>query len=627
MGGICGIVLGKGKIERSWVQSMVSSLGNQARGEEAIIDSRCIGVGAKSFLGRLSGVCHLREHSKEHMLAFHGSIYNMDEMFGNIRSEESVLQELLCLSLQGMKQLLLQLCGEFAIAFWDANQRTLFFACDRMRVHPLYYWQSQQALAFASRMRSILSCPILPNLTIDPSSIVEFVSQSFIPTPRTIFQEIKKLPPGNLLKWNQGEIQVEPYWDCSFLNPDQSNWSQLTADLKGHFADSVRVRANHGGFMKSTGSFLSGGIDSSTTLGVLSGLDGRKIKSFSIGFAEQTFNELEFARYAAHAFGSEHYEYIVTPKDTYDILPDIIESFDEPFGNASAVPTYCCARLAREQGVQVLFAGDGGDELFAGNQRYATQKTFDYYSVFPEWLRNYGIQPTVSILADMLNCQILRKGMKYIRRANIPYPDRLFSWGLFEVMPMNSIFSTSFIETLGKGYDPHASVRQLYQQAPAINELDRQLYIDLKSAIIDNDLFKVTRMTEVNEVVVHFPFLDHRLVEFAAQVPANMKMQGRELRTFFKQAYADILPEKVLKKVKHGFGLPIPIWLRTDKNLREMMMDLLTGNRLEQRGYFHPETIQELLAQHMIDHTSFYGTILWNLVILELWLQRYYDKH
>lgn len=626
MGGICGIVLGQETVEKSWVQSMVSSLGIQAKGEEVTIESRSIGVGAKSFLGRLSGVCHLREHGRQHLLAFHGSIYNIAEVFGNIRSEKCLLQEILGLSLHGMKEFLLQLRGEFAIAFWDANQETLFIACDRMRVHPLFYWQSQQGIAFGSRMRSILSCPFLPKLTIDSTSIVDFVSQSFIPTPRTIFQEVKKLPPGNLLKWNQGVIQVEPYWDCSFLNPDQSNRSQLTGDLKEHFADSIRVRANHGGLMKTTGSFLSGGIDSSTALGVLSGLEGGKIKSFSIGFAEQTFNELEFARYAAHAFRSEHYEYIVTPKDAYDILPDVIESFDEPFGNASAIPTYCCARLAREKGVQVLFAGDGGDELFAGNERYAVQKNFDYYRVFPEWLRNYCIEPTVFALANMLDWQILRKGVKYIRRANIPYPDRLFSWGLFEVIPMNRIFTTDFIEALGKGYDPHACVRQLYQQAQASTELDRQLYIDLKLAISDNDLFKVTRMTEVHGVVVHFPFLDHRLVEFASHVPAHMKMRGRELRTFFKQAYADLLPEKVVKKVKHGFGLPIPIWLRTDKNLREMMMDLLTGQRLKQRGYFPPKTIQELLDQHMIDTTSFYGTILWNLVILELWLQRHYDK-
>ena len=628
MGGICGTVLTKesGIVEASRLQEMLHAFGLRANNEIASFVSGRIGFGAQEFSGKLSGIAQLIDHGNRHLLVFHGTIYNLKEITGEVSSSQAILEKFLCLSLRGIEQFLVRLRGEFALAVWDANQEILWLACDRFRIHPLFFLQENGRLVFASRMQAILDSRTEGGQTVAPESVVDLVSQSFIPTPRTIFQEVEKLPPGSLLRWSQGKSQVKRYWDISFLNPLGASRSELMVQLKQCFADSVNVRVKHAGVEKPIGSFLSGGIDSSTIVGVLSRLGLGPVKSYTIGFDEQPFNEVEFARCAARAFSSEHHEYFVSPKDVYDLVPQLIEAFDEPYANASAIPTYYCAKLAKEQGSNALFAGDGGDELFAGNERYAAQRVFDYYKVFPEWMRQFCIEPTLSFLSGALPWQILHKGMKYIRRANIPYPDRLFSWGLFETMPMNQVFSTDFVETLGERYDLHAHLRQLYGQAPARNELDRQLYIDLNLAISDNDVFKVTRMAELNGLTVYFPFLDHQLAEFAASVPAPWKMDRTQLRTFFKQTYADMLPREILTKGKHGFALPIPVWLKTDKNLREMMMDLVGSKRLQQRGYFSKNAIQKLLDYHKQDTTSFFGTILWNIVILELWLRRYCDK-
>jgi asparagine synthase (glutamine-hydrolysing) len=243
--------------------------------------------------------------------------------------------------------------------------------------------------------------------------------------------------------------------------------------------------------------------------------------------------------------------------------------------------------------------------------------------MIPAWLRKPIVEPLVFSLADRLKRGILVMAKKYIQRANIPYPDRLSSYGFLKVVPMAEMFEGSLLEVIGREYDPSAPVSFYYFQAPARSELDRQLYIDLKLAISDNDLFKVTRMTEAAGVTVRFPFLDHRLAEFAVRVPAHIKMPGRKLRAFFKETYSDLLPTATRAKKKHGFGLPIPVWLRTDRQLNEMMTDLVLGPRSLQRGYFRKRTLEELVERHKTDETSFYGTALWNLMILELWHRTY----
>jgi asparagine synthase (glutamine-hydrolysing) len=435
---------------------------------------------------------------------------------------------------------------------------------------------------------------------------------------------VKKIPPGHILTYSKGSSRSEPYWTASFLQPSRAGESNLAKEFRNCFADAVSHYLKVDGNSNRIGTFLSGGVDSSTLTGIVTQLVGHSIKSFSIGFEEQQFNEIDYARIAAKAFGAEHHEYFVSPKDTYETIPILAEVFDEPYGNASAVPTYFCAKMALESGVDVLYGGDGGDELFAGNTRYATQKFFEYYQKIPIWLREPFIKPVIYALADGLEWKPLVRGKKYVQRASIPYHQRITSYDFFRVVQINHFLEDGLLYNVGRDYDPYAPFILYFFQAPARNNLDRHLYVDWRLTISDNDLLKF-RMAEVAGVSVRFPFLDYRLAEFSLTVPAHIKMRGTRLRSFQKKAYADLLPPKIRTKKKHGFGLPIPVWLRTDRKLSEMMHDLVLSPRSIQRGYFTKKALEGLVHWHETDETSFYGAVLWNLMILELWLRYHWD--
>jgi asparagine synthase (glutamine-hydrolysing) len=593
-------------------------------GNGATVNFGTVGLAAYQCPGQFAGVAETALHGYPLATAFHGSLYNLNDLLSLKAMPCDPGLALIRLYLQEGLRFLHRLRGEFALALWDGREEKLFLATDRFRVHPLYYYQDHDKLLFSSHINGMLACPWPVERTLNPEAIVDVVASSIVPTPKTIFREIKKLPPGHVLTYRHGESQLAPYWEIDFLRPNAAREKELERQLKTLLADAVATRLATDGVAARIGTFLSGGVDSSTVTGILTQLAKHPIKSFSIGFGEPRFNEIGYARIAAQAFGVEHHEYIVTPQDTYDAIPVLLQAFDEPFGNASAIPTYFCARMAREHGVDILYAGDGGDELFAGNERYATQRLFDYYHRIPKPLQESLVEPLVFSLADWFKYTPFVRGKKYIQRASIPYPERLSSYGVFKVIPMAELLDDGFLEAIGRDYDPYAVLNDYYYHAPAQTELDRQLYIDLKLAIADNDLFKVTRMTEATGITVRFPFLDHRVAEFAATVPADLKMRGRHLRSFFKKAYADLLPLETRTKEKHGFGLPIPVWLRTDQRLNEMMHDLVLSPRSVQRGYFRKKALEELVQRHKTDETSFYGTILWNLMILELWHRTYF---
>jgi asparagine synthase (glutamine-hydrolysing) len=628
MRGICGIVFHDRNrhVTEAHLAPLLKALALQAEGEGRSRCRNAAGVGGHAASGHLSAIDEVTIDRRSFLLSFSGDLYNLKELFPTAEQNGRTLGEkLVTLYLKEGVMFLRRLRGEFALALWDQNEETLLLAVDRFRVSPLFYYLDQEKIVFASRLPAILACSLPIQRTLHPEAIIEVAASSVIPTPKTIFREIHKLPPGHVLLCREGKVQLESYWDITFLHPDRRSEIDLARELKVYFSDAMLQRLQIEKSPDLIGTFLSGGVDSSTVTGVLTQLLGRPTKSFSIGFGEQKFNEISYARIAAQAFGAEHYEYFVTPQDTLEAIPILLENFDEPFANASAIPTYFCARLARQHGVDVLYAGDGGDELFAGNERYATQRLFEYYDKIPSWLGNSAVKPLVSLLAESTGHNLFVKGKKYIQRASIPYPDRLSSYGFFSIVPLRDFLTDDFVTQVEGSYNPAAALNALYYHAQAKQELDRQLYVDLKLTISDNDLFKVTRMTEAAGVMVRFPFLDHHLAEFAATIPADLKMPGRELRAFFKRAYADLLPLETRTKTKHGFGLPIPVWLRTDTKLSEMMRDVILSSRSMQRGYFRPQMLQEMVQRHATDTTSFYGTILWNLMILELWLRKYYD--
>jgi len=621
--GICGVWLRdpSPRLTLSDIGSMCGALGPTGETRCLLLHEGTVGLGVQALPGYADGVLEERHGDRTLAVAFHGNLYGSP-------ASNALLRDLLEGYVRVGIRFVETLHGEFAFALWDSELQRLFLVTDRFRVHPLLYGEGAQdrsrSFVFASRMRALDRAPGPIIRTISEASLMDVVASSYIPTPNTIFREVQKIPPGHILSQGRERSTLEGYWDVDFRHRSHESEDLLAEELRQSFRKAVAVRLETDRDPERVGAFLSGGVDSSTVSGVLTEVAARPIRTFSIGFGEERFNEMSYARIAARRFGAEHHEYFVTPKDTAAALPLIVDEFDEPFGNASAVPTYFCARLAKENGVDVLYAGDGGDELFAGNERYSFQRVFEHYERLPRPFREWILRPAVYAAARAFPVGLTNRARKYVDKASLPAADRISAYDFLNVVPLRDLATPELLDILD-GYDASRAVRCHYERARGDTGLDRFLYMDLKLAIADNDLYKVNRMTERAGVVVRYPFLDPGPVSVAERVPAALKMRGRKLRVFFKRAYRDFLPPEVIQKTKHGFGLPIAIWLRTDPALHALMRDLVLSERSVARGYFQRTTLERMVAEHRKDETSFYGTALWNLMVLELWHRRYRD--
>jgi asparagine synthase (glutamine-hydrolysing) len=510
--------------------------------------------------------------------------------------------------------------GRFSVCIVDKQRRKLIVATDRFGIKPVVYLCDEKHFVFGPGIRTIQSLFREQRDEIDYEALVDYINLSAIPTPRTIYRHIRKLPPGHLLVVSEGKVapELRAYYDISYTENSAGEdyfRKSLPESIERSVKAVVDYEVDKG---RRIGAFLSGGTDSSTVTGMIKKLTG-SVKTFSIGFDEPGYNELDYARITARHFGAEHHEYMVTPDDVLTSLDSVLDAFDEPFGNASAVPTYYCALLAKEHGIDTLLAGDGGDEIFGGNERYAAGKIFRSYHRLPASLRKRIIEPLVSAAPAVLPGSV--KGKKYIRRANIPQPDRFFSYNPVSALGKEAIFSPEFLGSVN-GYDPVAWARVLYDAAQAEDELNKLLYIDMKFTITDNDLRKVTAASEKAGLKVAYPLLDHRLVDLAATMPASLKVKGKVLRYMFKKALSDFLPREIIAKKKHGFGLPIGVWIRTKKNVAGFVQDALRGPGCTIRPYFRGGFIDELFGLHRETGSAFYGDIIWNLLVFELWNKR-----
>jgi asparagine synthase (glutamine-hydrolysing) len=350
---------------------------------------------------------------------------------------------------------------------------------------------------------------------------------------------------------------------------------------------------------------------------MLGEVTGKPARTYSIGFEAQGYDEMGYARIAARHFGTQHHEYYVTPADVVSAVPRIAEVHDQPFGNSSAVPTYFCAKLARDDGVDVLLGGDGGDELFGGNERYATQYLYSLYSDLPRALRKGLIEP-VAFLSPEIG--IAGKVQRYIRNASLPMPARYDHYNLLERLGAGNIFSPEFLASVD-AQEPRMMLSHAYDNAQAGSLINRMLALDLRFTLADNDLPKVTRACELAGLDVRFPMLDDAVVSFSSALPPRLKLRGTRLRYFFKESLRGFLPGEIIAKTKHGFGLPLGPWLQTYQPLRQLALDSLSD--LKKRGIVRPEFIDELTSRHVETHASYYGTMVWVLMMVEHWLKQH----
>lgn len=509
--------------------------------------------------------------------------------------------------------------GIFSIAVWDEKKQRLVLAIDRLGVNSLYWSQTSGRLLFASRV-SAIRAELDDAAAVNLPALMQYLLFSSVPAPLTIYEGVEKMRPGHLLIYERGTVSQHQYWDLEY--PEETGRTE--EDWANEVRESMRAatrRQLQDCAPERTGAYLSGGTDSSSVVAFLSEWHA-PANSFSIYFSEDRYSEIRYARIAAEKFAARHNELCLKPQDALEALPLLSEYFDEPFANSSAIGGYFCARLARQNGVSTLLAGDGGDELFAGNERYASDKKFSLYHSVPQAFRQWLIEPAARLLPE--NHGKLSLPRRYIRRALIPNPRRIFSYGLFLSTPPEEIFEPEFLKAAPPEHwmdvaDGH------FQKSSRRSELNRLMYLDTKMILADNDLRKVLGTAELAGVRARFPLLDYRLAELSGRIPSRLKLKGFKKRYIFKQAMKDILPLEILKKQKHGFGVPVSLWFLQDPRLETLVRDILNDAKTRQRGYFRPAFFDQVMRLHREEDTKNYGELIWYLVVLELWHRRHLE--
>ncbi|OJW49884.1 MAG: asparagine synthase [Thiobacillus sp. 65-1059] len=500
--------------------------------------------------------------------------------------------------------------GNFAFAVIEPLKKKACLALDRVGAERLCYAQRGGHLVFGSSVQNVAAHPAVGR-NIDPQAIYDYLYFHTLPAPRSLYQGVRKLLPGQIVTLKNGALSRGFYW--------QADYAAVGADFDSHRRSfrTILDQAVRDADAPATAAFLSGGTDSSTVVGALTAARGAAVDTFSIGFDAAGFDEMEYARCAAERYDSRRHEYYLKPADIVTAIPVIAREYDEPFGNASAVPTYFCAQAAREAGFERMLAGDGGDEIFGGNVRYAKQRLFETYARLPALLRHGMIEP-LTLLPGLSGRFPLAKLKSYVDQAKVGLPLRLESYNFLHRTPLEQIFAADFIDAVDPSA-PGAALSEAYERTASDHYINRMMHLDLKFTLADNDLRKVGTMTEAAGIEVRYPLLDDRLVAFANHLPVDYKVRGQKLRWFFKEALRDLLPEQIINKTKHGFGLPFGVWSTQYAPLGELVGDSLAD--FKQRGWIRPAYLDHMLAMQRGPHASYYGVMIWLTMMLEQWLQ------
>ena len=503
--------------------------------------------------------------------------------------------------------------GMFAYAVWDEPRRRLLLVRDRIGVKPLYYAVTPSGVTFASEAKAILEDAAVAR-DWSAEALDAYLTLQYVPSPQTIYRAVSKLPAAHYLVAENGHVSVRRYWDLPFRGDGNPAREEEYLDrLDALLIESVRLRLVS---EVPLGAFLSGGIDSSAVVAAMVETGASPVVTTSVGFDEQAFNELEYARTVANHLGTAQHEHIVRP-DIVDLLPKLVWHLDEPFADHSAVPTYYVSKAAREH-VTVALSGDGGDELWAG---YARHRVEQWESRARRWLGPLGGR-LAGRAADCL--PLTFKGARSLRHLSLPPHEacaRKHSYGLFESGIRAGFYSPDFAAAV-RDADPFCGFRMAYDSCPSPDPVDRALYVDVRTYLVDDIMTKVDRMSMAVSLESREPLLDHKLLEFAASVPAALKLKSGRSKYLLRRLLERRLPRAIVNRRKHGFEAPTGEWLRGP--LAPMAADLLFDGRLRDRGVFETAPIARLWREHCSgrhDHRH----RLWSLVMLELWFRQFID--
>ena len=507
--------------------------------------------------------------------------------------------------------------GMFAFAIWDERKRELFVARDRVGKKPLLYARTADSFVFGSQFSALLKHPSVGR-EVDRGAIHDYLSFMCVPAPLTAYRDIRKLEPGHSLTLNaSGEIKTERYWQ-----PDFSKKIRITEEEAGERAlellrEAVRVR-----LMSEVplGAFLSGGIDSSTVVALMAKESSTPVKTFSIGFEEQDFSELHHARRVAEYVGAEHHEFVVRP-DAMEVLPTLVEHYGEPYADSSAIPTYYVARETRKH-VTVALNGDGGDECFAGYERYAAMRLSERFRHLPGVLRG-GVKQAVGLLpTSELKRSRVRSLKRFLRAASLPPTERYLRWiSVFDAEAKDGLYSAEFRRE-NEGREAARWLAPWFARANGAGVVDASLLTDTMTYLPNDLLVKVDIASMAVSLEARSPFLDHHVIEFAATLPERLKLRGLTTKYILKKTLTKLLPAENLKRAKMGFGVPVGHWFRAE--MQGFLRENLLSERSARRGLFRPESVRRMVELHTRGERD-YTHQLWTLLMLELWFQRFID--
>lgn len=607
MAGICGWLNERTDEPRPDLNAMADALNRFDGAKIQLYDRPWCGIAAADL-----GSGPYLSDAAPYLIAFSGTPNFIDRELQEIQRSKGGMVALAEGYRRFRDELANRLSGQYSVAIIDQNEKSLYLAVDRFATHPLAYVGDTDGIQFASSLDALVGSGG-GGFELNPQAIFHYIYFHVIPGPETIYRGVRRLSAGECLSFRAGKLTIRTYWHPEFVEDRTAPFDELKQEFLSVLRNAVKTTSQ----ARNCGSFLSGGTDSSSIAGMLGEVSGNPARTYSIGFESAGYDEMEYARLASKHFKTDHHEYYVTPADVAEAIPKIAQVYDQPFGNSSAVPTYFCARFAQQDGIELLLGGDGGDELYGGNERYAKQHIFAHYERVPAALRRGLIEPALLGLPGVDKIMPLRKAKSYVQQAKVPMPARLETYNLLDRFGVAQVLSPDFLSQI-KSDGPLRHLSSVYNSAHASSMINRMLALDFKLTLTDNDIPKVSRMCELAKVKVAYPMLDDNVLDFSLRLAPGLKLKGTKLRYFFKEALRGFLPDAIITKSKHGFGLPFGPWLREYQPLQQIAYGSL--EQLGDRGIVRKEFTRELIDIHRAGHAGYYGTMVWVLMMLELWL-------
>jgi asparagine synthase (glutamine-hydrolysing) len=621
MCGIAGEVGAVGRV-RGAVEDMTDALRHRGPDSGAVwADDHCVlGFRRLAIIDLSERGCQpMSDETGQLHLVFNGEIYNFQELrdqlqgMGHTFRSGTDSEVILYAYREWGTDCVSRLRGMFAFAVWDAPNRRLFVARDRVGKKPLFYTQIRDRLAFGSEIQALLSDQDIDR-DVDWAAVDAYLSWGYVPAPATGFRAIRKLPPAHWMTVDVGTgdvvVDVQRYWTLSYEPKRRLTTAVAAGELRELLTEAVRMRLISD---VPLGAFLSGGIDSSIVVGLMASLSAQPVKTFSIGFQEAAYSELDHARRVARLWGTDHYEEVVTP-DALGVLPTLVRHYGEPYADSSAIPTYYVSQIARRE-VTVALNGDGGDESFAGYDRYRGNAIAARLSHVPG--SAVGARLLSRVLPDSADPKNpLRRARRFLEVANEAMPTRYARWAGYFAESEKEAMYVGPMRDLLRGRRPVLWMEGLFAATDAVDPVDAAMAVDVSSYLPYDLLVKVDITSMANSLEARSPFLDHHVMEYAARLPANLKLHRGQGKHLLRQAFPDLLPDENVNRPKMGFGVPVGEWFRGP--LRELLQDSLLGDDSRTSSYLDRAAVARLVSDHLARRAD--GTSrLWSLLMLEQW--------